>query len=273
LKKDRYVFPAIFEYTGEGISVTFPDLPGCVTCGDDDEEAAKMAREAMALHIFGMEEDGELIPEPTQAINISIDQNQVIVLIEAWMPPFRDEMQQKAVKKTLTIPKWLDVIAQEHNINFSHILQEALKEYLGVNTRSEYFKSNTSFQLTEVSINDIPNNADYLINESKGKAIKIPDNVLQIIRNKLRSNPDYLHESILASNMISVAIQLKAENGFSGFWKFLFYGLTNPLFNDYFDHHEVTSLIDFFSQVPHGYQFTDGNRIWAHGEVGSLISF
>jgi post-segregation antitoxin (ccd killing protein) len=51
------------------------------------------------------------------------------------MPPFRDEMEQRAVKKTLTIPKWLDDLAQEHNVNFSHLLQSALKQYLGVSEK------------------------------------------------------------------------------------------------------------------------------------------
>ncbi|BCJ87055.1 hypothetical protein [Effusibacillus dendaii] len=51
------------------------------------------------------------------------------------MPPFRDEMEEKAVKKTLTIPKWLDDLAQDHKVNFSHVLQDALKKYLGVNQR------------------------------------------------------------------------------------------------------------------------------------------
>ncbi len=53
------------------------------------------------------------------------------------MPPFRDEMRNKAVKKTLTIPKWLDDIAVENNVNFSHILQDALKSYLGVNGQND----------------------------------------------------------------------------------------------------------------------------------------
>lgn len=136
-KKDRYIFPAIFDYSDDGITVEFPDLPGCVTCGDDDEEAMRMAKEAMALHLYGMEQDGDPIPTPSKIQNIQVEPNQAVVLIEVWMPPFRDEMEQKAVKKTLTIPKWLDDLAQEHNVNFSHILQNALKEYLGVTDRGQ----------------------------------------------------------------------------------------------------------------------------------------
>lgn len=135
--KDRYIYPAIFNYADDGISVEFPDLPGCLTCGDTEEEALSMAKEAMALHLYGMEQDGDPIPMPSKVQDIATEQNQAVVLIEVWMPPFRDEMEQKAVKKTLTIPKWLDDLAQEHKVNFSHILQDALKQYLGVTDRRQ----------------------------------------------------------------------------------------------------------------------------------------
>ena len=60
--KNRYIYPALFDYADDGITVTFPDLPGCITCGQHDEEAFFMAKEALALHLFGFEEDGEPIP-------------------------------------------------------------------------------------------------------------------------------------------------------------------------------------------------------------------
>lgn len=131
--KDRYFFPAIFDVAEDGISVEFPDLPGCLPCGHTVEEAIKNAKEAMALHLYGMEEEGEEIPEPTDITKLKLEPNQFVVMVEAWMPPFRDEMENKAVKKTLTIPKWLDDLAVENGVNFSHILQDALKNYLGVN--------------------------------------------------------------------------------------------------------------------------------------------
>ena len=131
--KDRYFFPAIFEVASDGISIEFPDLPGCLPCGFTTEEAISHAKEAMALHLYAMEEDGAPIPEPTDITSLKLEDNQYVVMIEAWMPPFRDEMKNKAVKKTLTIPKWLDDLATENGVNFSHVLQEALKDYLGVN--------------------------------------------------------------------------------------------------------------------------------------------
>ena len=136
MAKDRYVYPAIFDYAEDGISIEFPDLPGCLPCGNTTEEALANAREAMALHLYGMEQDNDPIPEPTTVTQLHGGENQAVVLVEAWMPPFRDEMEQRAIKKMLTIPKWLDDLAQEHNVNFSHVLQDALKEYLGVKERT-----------------------------------------------------------------------------------------------------------------------------------------
>jgi predicted RNase H-like HicB family nuclease len=132
-KKDRYIYPAIFDFAEDGISVEFPDLPGCLTCGDNQEEAFRMAKEAMALHLYGMEEESWPIPEPSPVTQLQSEQNQVIVLIEAFMFGFRREMEQQSVKKTLTIPKWLNKIAEDEDVNFSQILQDALKERLGLN--------------------------------------------------------------------------------------------------------------------------------------------
>lgn len=132
MRKDRYIYPAIFEYNIEGISVLFPDHPGCITFGMNDEEAVTMAKEALALHLYGLEKDQEVIPTATSSKEIELHANQTIVLIEVWMPPFRHEMENQSVKKTLTIPKWLDDTAKEHKVNYSHLLQDAIREHLGI---------------------------------------------------------------------------------------------------------------------------------------------
>ncbi|MEI5907072.1 type II toxin-antitoxin system HicB family antitoxin [Bacillus spongiae] len=132
MKQDRYIYPAIFDYAADGISVEFADLPGCLTFGKSDREAVEMAKEAMALHLYGMEQGNDPIPNATNIKDLNVEPNQTVVLIDVWMSPFRDEMNNKAVKKTLTIPKWLDDIAKEKNVNYSHVLKEALIEYLGV---------------------------------------------------------------------------------------------------------------------------------------------
>ena len=82
MKKDCYVYPAIFTYEDDGISVEFPDLPGCLTCADTTEEAIKMAKEALGLHLYGMRKDNDPIPEPTPVDKIKCESNEEIRLIE-----------------------------------------------------------------------------------------------------------------------------------------------------------------------------------------------
>ncbi|MCK5764074.1 MAG: type II toxin-antitoxin system HicB family antitoxin, partial [Clostridiales bacterium] len=80
----------------------------------------------------GLEEDFEEIPKATSIKNIEIKDNETLILIDVWMLPVRDQMKNKAVKKTLTIPKWLNDVAIKNDINFSQLLQSAIKEYLGI---------------------------------------------------------------------------------------------------------------------------------------------
>lgn len=81
MQKDRYVFPAIFDYSDDGISIKFPDLPGFLPCARSTDEAIKNAKEAMALHLWGMEQDQDIIPEPTTIEKLHIAANQVPILI------------------------------------------------------------------------------------------------------------------------------------------------------------------------------------------------
>jgi predicted RNase H-like HicB family nuclease len=132
MKKDRYIYPAIFSFAEDGISVEFPDLPGCLTCGDNEEEALKNAKEAMELHLYGMERDNDDIPDATSIQRLHLEQGQIVVMIQTYMPLVRTEQESKAVKKTLTIPRWLNDVAEKNNVNFSSILQQGLKDYLGI---------------------------------------------------------------------------------------------------------------------------------------------
>lgn len=127
--KDTYLYPAVFEYAADGISIEFPDLPGCLPCGMTTEEAVKNAKEALALHLYGMEQDGESIPEPSDPAMLAKD-HAVIMLIEVFMPPIREKIANKTIKKTLTIPYWLNAQAEHMGINFSKTLQEALTNKL-----------------------------------------------------------------------------------------------------------------------------------------------
>lgn len=130
-KPSTYTFAAVFTKEADGgYSVRFPQLEGCYTQGDSWDEARRMAAEAMSLHLYGMEQDGEAIPEPS--MDIETASGELAVPVTAWMTPFRDEMENRAVKKTLTIPAWLNEAAEKRHVNYSQLLQSALKDYLGV---------------------------------------------------------------------------------------------------------------------------------------------
>ncbi|GED19045.1 type II toxin-antitoxin system HicB family antitoxin [Kurthia gibsonii] len=135
--KRSYSFPAIFDYDEDGISVSFPDLPGIFTCGKDEEEAYDYAKEALGLHLFGMEIDGDIIPSPSKINQLDLDSDKAVVIVNIFMPLVRDRVQRATLKKTLTIPKWINDLAEENHINFSQVLQEALKERLDIKDPNE----------------------------------------------------------------------------------------------------------------------------------------
>jgi len=130
--KDHYLYPAVAFEDKSGFSMYFPDLPGCFSAGKTADEILANAREALSLHLFGLEQDGDSIPEPSSVSSLSLENGEFVAMIEAHMIPFRSRMANKAVKKTLTIPKWLDDLAAEANVNYSQTLQDALKAQLGV---------------------------------------------------------------------------------------------------------------------------------------------
>ena len=92
----------------------------------------KNAKEVLELTLYNREEDKIKIPEPTPLEKIKCKENEKTVAISVWMPLVRNEMEEQSVKKTLTIPCWLNKLAEEQNINFSKLLQSALKEYLKI---------------------------------------------------------------------------------------------------------------------------------------------
>lgn len=133
---DYCCYPAFFYYDPDGVSVEFPDLPGCMPCAQTAEDAFRNAREALGLHLFGMEQDNEAIPTPTPVADLHPDDGGVVAMIEVFMPAVRDRINNRGVKKTLTIPAWLNREAEAANVNFSLVLQEGLKQYLGSSPRA-----------------------------------------------------------------------------------------------------------------------------------------
>ena len=133
---DFYRYAAIFSYEEDGVHVVFPDLPGCITFGADEDEAVRMAREALALHIYGMEQDGDEIPQPSSlrmlAKQEDLQENEVFMLVEAFMPTFRERESKRFVKKTLSIPYWMNAEAERVGLNFSQTLQNAIAQKLSL---------------------------------------------------------------------------------------------------------------------------------------------
>ncbi len=131
-KPERYVYPAVFTYdTGKEIAVVFPDLD-CATSGVDDDDALLSARELLGCVMAGREEDNEEIPEPTPLSKVRVSDNERAVLVDVYMPSIRLANVNKSVNRTVTLPAWLNAAALEKGVNFSQVLQDALKSQLQI---------------------------------------------------------------------------------------------------------------------------------------------
>lgn len=123
----KLFYPAVFTPEDDGgYSVAFPDLDGCFTQGETIEDAYKMAFDALGLAIDFLESEKRTIPSPSTPYEIKLNENEFVVIIEFDMLEYQKKHNSKSVKKTLTIPQWLNEEAMAKNINFSQVLQEAL---------------------------------------------------------------------------------------------------------------------------------------------------
>ena len=136
------IYPACFYEEENSYSVIFPDFNLLSTCGDTLQEAMEMAVDCLAGALFSAKIDGEKIPTPSKIE--SIDPKKIskelglesksyfVNLVSVDVEDYAKKHFNRAVKKTLTIPQWLNKMAEAKNVNFSRVLQTALKEYLGV---------------------------------------------------------------------------------------------------------------------------------------------
>lgn len=123
----KYAYPAIFTPEEDGTySINFPDLEGCYTCGDSLEDGIEMAEDALALVLYGYETDSRTIPAPSAPASLPISGNEFVNYIACDTMEYRKMYSNKAIKKTLTIPEWLNESASAMGLNFSQVLQEAL---------------------------------------------------------------------------------------------------------------------------------------------------
>ncbi|MEG2381068.1 MAG: type II toxin-antitoxin system HicB family antitoxin [Oscillospiraceae bacterium] len=128
----KYVFPAVFEKEDVGFSIYFPDLETCFTQGNDLEDGLNMANDVLCMTLYDMEVEGAEIPKPTDPMTIKNNEKSFVTLIGCDTLEYRKFHNNKAVKKTLTVPQWLDEMAMQENVNFSQTLQQALIEKLKI---------------------------------------------------------------------------------------------------------------------------------------------
>ncbi|MCM1335994.1 MAG: type II toxin-antitoxin system HicB family antitoxin [Bacteroides sp.] len=131
----KYVYPAIFtpEKNG-GFSIAFPDVEGCYTQGKNMADGIEMAEDALCLMLYDMEERGSAIPAASDIKAVQCGKDEFVTLISCDTLEYRMFYDNKADKKTLTVPHWLNVMAERKGANFSAILQRGLKEFCGIST-------------------------------------------------------------------------------------------------------------------------------------------
>lgn len=133
------VYPACFYKEKEGdYSVIFPDLNHLSTCGETLQEAVEMAVDCLAGYLYSAKQDGENVAAPSDISNVDVNaeydeyESAFVNLVSVDVEEYARKHFEKAIKKTLTIPAWLNDLAVKNHVNFSQTLQKALKEQLNV---------------------------------------------------------------------------------------------------------------------------------------------
>jgi predicted RNase H-like HicB family nuclease len=124
----KLLYPAIFTPfdDGEGYTVEFPDLPGCVTEGDSLIEAIEMAVDAASGWVLGELEEGKQIPGASNPTTIKHSKGSLVNMIILDMDSYAEKYGSKTIRKNITIPAWLNTYGEKNNINFSRVLSDAL---------------------------------------------------------------------------------------------------------------------------------------------------
>ena len=130
----KYVYPAVFRPEDEGgFSVFFPDISRGATQGETIVECMDMAQDFLCLSLYEMEKDDDIIPLASDIKSLPIEENDIVTLISTDTEFYHRFYSKKLVKKTLNIPMWLNERAERANVNFSGVLQDALKKHLHIN--------------------------------------------------------------------------------------------------------------------------------------------
>lgn len=129
----KYIYPAVFQPLDDGsYYVKIPDLPGCQTEGHDLQDAYDMVQDAIAMWVCDSEDGYEAVPPASDIHGVTHTDPEFVSLVSVDTTAYRAAIDNRAVKKTLTIPSWLNKKAEEQGINFSQVLQNALKQQLNI---------------------------------------------------------------------------------------------------------------------------------------------
>ena len=128
----KYVYPAKLSKDDGHLMVEFPDIPNCFTEGDTLVEALELAEDALSMMLADREDKGQDIPVPSEAAKLVCGVGETVALVKADTLEYRRRTSAKAVKKTLTIPAWLNAAAERHGVNYSQLLQEAIIKHIGL---------------------------------------------------------------------------------------------------------------------------------------------
>ncbi len=131
----KYIYPAVFTKEEKFYSVRFPDIDGCYTQGESLQEAYEMASDVLCLTLYNLEEDAVEVPSASEINAVEKTEDEFVSLISCDTLEYRQFYDSKAVKKTLTIPSWLNTMSEHEGINFSAVLQKALKQELHIMDR------------------------------------------------------------------------------------------------------------------------------------------
>ncbi len=128
----KYAYPAIFTPEQGGYSIRFPDFENCYTSAETLAEGMEMANDVLCLTLYDMEETERPIPAASKVREVKVSGDEFVTLVACDTVEYRKFYDSRAVKKTLTIPAWLNTMAERAGVNFSMILQVALKQELHI---------------------------------------------------------------------------------------------------------------------------------------------
>ncbi len=123
--EENYVYPILVNKEKGVYNITFPDFKNAATCTVEEDAIIATAQDYLAITILDLIQAGEEPPKPTPALANA-------TYIHIWLPYFKNKVKETYVKKTLTIPQWLNILAQNNNVNFSAALVRGIKEELNL---------------------------------------------------------------------------------------------------------------------------------------------